>query len=251
MYKVVELNLRSPAYLTNSKSFKRLLSACERVFSTPQVFLFADLANTPLLASIPAFDAAPQRPIHPLPITAVAVTELQIPRTFAAPAGARAHGGAGSYSNEVWREWACELHEWIALASLPADRLLVGARGEVDSLLSTYTVEDARAGRVVRVRWSGLIPAKWAWDLFCQLKTLLLQENDEKHEYWAALTVHGFENAVVSWGDKLHGALGGGENAVTVLSVPAELATAAGEQVVAGERSTMVFELVGGQDEYS
>ena len=34
---------------------------------------------------------------------------------------------------------------------------------------------------------------------------------------WAALTVHGFDNSLISWGDKAHSALTGGENCYTVL----------------------------------
>jgi len=88
---------------------------------------------------------------------------------------------------------------------------------------------------------------------------------------WAALTVHGFDNSPISWGDKAHSVLTSGENCYTVLltvkprgtGIVADkdameidqltVAPAGGGGGEGGEKRSqcLTFEVVGSQDEHS
>jgi len=82
---------------------------------------------------------------------------------------------------------------------------------------------------------------------------------------WAALMVHGFDNSPISWGDKAHSALTGGENYYTVLrtakarDIADKNAMEIGQQAVAptgregGDKRSqfLTFEVVGSRDEHS
>ena len=79
---------------------------------------------------------------------------------------------------------------------------------------------------------------------------------------WAALTVHGFENSPISWGDKAHSTLTGGENCYTILRtiklggteiVADKDAMEIDQQLTGGEGRSqcLIFEVVGSQDEHS
>ena len=73
---------------------------------------------------------------------------------------------------------------------------------------------------------------------------------------WASLTVHGFENSPISWGNSAHSSLTGGENCYTILwTAGCELLhhdRQENEQMGGVARSQfMTFEIVGSQDEHS
>lgn len=72
---------------------------------------------------------------------------------------------------------------------------------------------------------------------------------------WASLTVHGFENSPISWGNSAHSSLTGGENCYTILWT-AECEVHNDQQETehrdeAGRSQSMTFEIVGSQDEHS
>ena len=62
---------------------------------------------------------------------------------------------------------------------------------------------------------------------------------------WFSLTVHGFENSLVSWDKSAHGSMTGGENGYTLLSIPQK------NERYAECVKILTFEAVGSQDEHS
>ncbi|KAI5855928.1 ribonuclease P 40kDa subunit-domain-containing protein [Tricharina praecox] len=226
---VVELNLRSPSYLTNSKQFNRLKRACDAVFSSPQPFLFADLFS-PAPASIPS--VVQQFPARTATPEVSALADISIP-TFVAPPGSTPHGGGKSaeanYHREVWRDWAMEVYEYLSLVLLGADRLR--ADDSVDPYLSTYAVENAAVGSVTRVRLRGLVSAKWVEELWATVEGLF-----EGREEWVGMVVHGFDDVPFGPIGKQRGGLEACGSAYTVLKLP-------------GDGGVMVWDIAGGQSE--
>ena len=226
---MVELNLHSPNYLTNSKQFNRLKRACDVVFSSPQPFLFADLSY-PAPTTVPSIiSQTPSRTAAP---EVSVMADLNIP-TFVSPAGSTPHGGGKSaeanYHREVWRDWAMEVYEYLSLVLLGADRLR--ADDNVDPYLSTYAVEDAVVGSVARVRLRGLVSAKWVEEFWATIEGLL-----EGREGWVGMMVHGFDDVPFGPTGKQRGGLEACGSAYTVLKLP-------------GDGGVMVWDIVGGQSE--
>jgi ribonuclease P/MRP protein subunit RPP40 len=243
---VVELNLRSPSYLTGSKSFNRFKRACDTVFNQPQVFLFADLSSgsndsTAAASAIP--DVISQSPARTATPVVDTFANLRIP-SFRAPPNSCPHGGGKSeeanYNREVWRDWAMEIHEYLSLLLLPwgpADRLK--ASDSVDPYLSTYAVDEPKSSpaAVTRLQLVGLISAKWVEDFWEHLDGLLGALGKEKRdEAWACLAVHGFDDVPFGPTGKQKGGLDACGNAYSVLRLPAE-------------GGAMTWELAGGGSE--
>jgi len=226
---VVELNLRSPAYLTGTKQFNRLKRACDVVFSSPQPFLFADLSS-PAPTSIPStVQRFPARTATP---TVSVLTDIKIP-TFAPPVGSVPHGGGKSaeanYHREVWRDWTMEVYEYLSLVLLGADRLRTD--DSVDPYLSTYAVEDATVGSVTRVTLRGLITAKWVEEFWATVWELLVGR-----EEWVGMVVQGFDDVPFGPTGKQRGGLEACGNAYTILKLP-------------GDDGVIVWDIAGGQYE--
>lgn len=245
---VIELNLRSASYLIGSKSFQRLKRACETVFKEPQVFLFTDLTPEPASrnsGTAPSSSAPSIITIFPARNTTLDIEtyrDLDVP-SFLPPPNCRPHGGGKSaeaeYHRDIWREWAMEVYEYLSLLALPsgpADR--TKAANKVDPYLSTYTVDEARLGAVTRVRFVGLLPAKWIDGLWNAIEELLDELPEQKNLAWAGMAVHGFENVPVGWNGKERGSLSGCGDGYTLLHLPKE-------------NGVMTWKLVGGQDEHS
>jgi len=74
------------------------------------------------------------------------------------------------YITDTFLEWTNDIHEWLALASISADRL--SSIDSIDPLLSRYTVEDPQKSplKIIKISWKGFIPASWAHKLFSALK---------------------------------------------------------------------------------
>ncbi|KAA8909148.1 ribonuclease P 40kDa subunit-domain-containing protein [Sphaerosporella brunnea] len=250
---VVELNLRSPSYLTGSKSFNRLKRACENVLNQPQVFLFADLSPSKLSSSGSGSSAADSAAAIPEIITKFPVrtpvpvvetfTDVRIP-AFRAPTNSRPHGGGKSeeanYNRGIWRDWVMEIHEYLSLLLLPsgpADRLR--ATTSVDPYLSTYAVDDEleSPSTVTKLQLVGLIPAKWAEAFWENMERLLESLTEEKPEtVWAAMVIHGFDDVPFEPTGKQRAGLDACGNAYSILKLP-------------GEGGAMTWEIVGGGNE--
>lgn len=70
-------------------------------------------------------------------------------------------------------ELAMDLYEWLALVSLESPRIC--AQDSIDFFLSRYAVPNganAEPQRLVKIRWNGLLPARWISKLW--MKTLLV-----------------------------------------------------------------------------
>lgn len=78
---------------------------------------------------------------------------------------------------------------------------------------------------------------------------------------WAALSVHGFEISIISWNNRAHSSLVGGENFYTVAGTfgileadknPDEMDTSTMEEAMNTRAARFLcFEFVGSQDEHS
>lgn len=247
---MVELNLRSPNYMTGSKQFLKLQHACSTVFPTPQTFLFADLDPKPqdslqtpveVLSQVPSRGATPQVSI---------LDNVRVP-SFISPHDAVPQGGGNSeeanYHREVWRDWAMEVYEYMALLLMPegkpADR--VRAADEIDPYLSTYVVgdqedEEAGVGSVTRISFSGLLGKEWVLMLWKEVRKRIAELEDEetRKRAWVSMTVHGLENVPVGWKEVERGGLGRSGDGYTIVDLPQQ-----GGQ--------LLYELVGGQEDYS
>jgi len=249
---LIELNLRSASYLIGTKSFQKLKRACETVFKEPQVFLFTDLTpesasrssgTAPPTSILPAPSIITRFPARNTTLNIETYHDLDVP-SFLPPPNCRLHGGGKSaeaeYHRDIWREWAMEVYEYLSLLALPsgpADR--AKAADKVDPYLSTYIVDEAHLGAVTRVRFVGLLPAKWIdrlWNAIEELLDELPEQN--KSLAWAGMAVHGFENVPIGWNGKERGSLSGCGDGYTLLHLPKE-------------NGVVTWKLVGGQDEYS
>lgn len=192
--------------------------------------------------------------------------------TFVHPVPKETNPKASEYDISVFYEWAYELHEWLGLAILDADRLNTSSL--IDPLLSRYNPpisdlldSDPQVGRIAKITWKGLIPADYV------LKVFNLLNDCVPPDVWFALTVHGFHNAPVSWKARQHsvtgGGSGGGENTYTIQRRPEETGDSKPEKdndtVMADSESGGVrnessdrdaaryiaWEVIGGRDEHS
>ncbi|KAJ6259095.1 hypothetical protein Dda_5992 [Drechslerella dactyloides] len=268
---VVEYNLRQPHMVHGRRAFDRLVWSFTNVLKEQKAWLFCDLNQESLGTSNPGSDAS-------------SVTGLTVPTTLktTTPSITRANHPIKlitfnhtipqkptlDYDRAVFYDWAYALHEWLALASINADRL--HATQSVDPLLSRYEVptddqEEATVGKLARISWRGFIPAEYISKIFD-----VLQEH-VPGDQWFAITVHGFQNAPISWKGRQHSVIGGGmggENLYTILRlVAAAVATEQhdnttdvimeGAEDDPGRREPgscskyIMWEVVGGRDEHS
>ena len=67
--------------------------------------------------------------------------------------------GESTYAREAWKEWAMDIHEWLGMLMVDADRLKANDR--VDPYLCTYQVPNPASGPrdVVQLQWRGVIPS--------------------------------------------------------------------------------------------
>lgn len=251
---MIELNLRSPSYLTGTSQFNKLLRACKEVFNKPITFLFSDIAgqapSTPASTITPGSVPVLSQSTPRSPRSSVTRMEnLRVP-AFKIPEGAVPHGGGKSaianYHREVWRDWAMEVYEYLGLLLVPggggADR--ISAADNVDSYLSVYRVgeqEDVEptVGSVTRISVSGVLTKEWIENVWKEFKSALGQLGDDaKTRAWYSMTVYGFEGVPAGWNGKDRGGLGRSGDGYTVMRLPAQ-------------GGTMLYELVGGQEDYS
>ncbi|EWC48398.1 hypothetical protein DRE_02167 [Drechslerella stenobrocha 248] len=225
---VVEHDLRQPHMLHGKKAFDRLVWSFTNVFKEQKSWLFCDLNQ----------EALNPPPANPNPGPSTTITGLTVPTTprTAAPEVTRAaHAtklasfvhtvpqlSTTEYDRAVFYDWAYALHEWIALATLDADRL--HAADSIDPFLSRYEPPTATAdgppatGDLAKISWRGFIPAEYISRIFGVLQSCVPADQ------WFSITAHGFQNAPVSWKGRQHGVVGGGaggENLYTVLRLAA------------------------------
>lgn len=246
---VVELNLRSPGYMTGSKQFNKLQRACKTVFSKPVVFLFADLESPQSNSMQSPVEALSQFTPRSVRSELSVLENVRIPE-FVAPRGAVPHGGGKSeeanYHREVWRDWAIEVYEYLALLMMPdgkpADRLR--SSDSVDPYLSTYVVgdqedENSKTGDIVRISFSGVLSKGWISQVWKELEEKIAAlEEDVIRIAWCSMTVHGFENVPVGWNETERGGLGRSGDGYTLVNMPQH-------------GGILLYELVGGQEDHS
>lgn len=78
---------------------------------------------------------------------------------------------------------------------------------------------------------------------------------------WVTMSVHGFENSIISWRNRAHSSLIGGENYYTIVGTfnansqsidPDAMDTSESEHTQTGPAASFLsFEVVGSQDEHS
>ncbi|KAM4728774.1 ribonuclease P protein subunit p40 [Anableps anableps] len=112
---------------------------------------------------------------------------------------------------------SCDPHsllEWIGAVDAG-----VSCENLSSSFLSTLTCPEPKAtlSRALSVSVCGLLLPQDVQHLVKQLRCYLQQAQTES---WASVTVHGFTDSPVSWGDNEHGVLTGGENFYNLLMFP-------------------------------
>ncbi|KAF3905447.1 hypothetical protein ABW20_dc0103588 [Dactylellina cionopaga] len=269
---VVEHNLRQPHMVHGRKAFDRLVWSFTNVLKEQKAWLFCDLH---------------QEAIKHLGVGDTAVTGISVPTTLRTTTQTISNPShplklasfthtipqksTSEYDRAVFYDWASSLHEWLALVTLNADRL--NATDTIDSLLSLYEppTDDETSGEVLptgnisKISWRGFIPAEYISNIF-----QTLQESVPPNQ-WFSITVHGFQNAPVSWKKRQHSVVGGGmggENLYTILRLAAKNevvgeeggqadvvmeeaeADAGAKNAIAGLKYIM-WEVVGGKDEHS
>ncbi|RPB01241.1 hypothetical protein L873DRAFT_1677585 [Choiromyces venosus 120613-1] len=249
---LVEINLRDPAMLHGKKGFDRIVWSFQNKLNKKVDFLFCDLdqQKSPIDCPILAALGATPRQIQVPEVTAS--SPVKVP-SFDSPPGSVPQGGGTSleaeYNREVWRDWAMHVYEWLALANWgPADRVI--AADNIDSYLSTYAVDhgeyEGETGMgLTRVRFRGMIPAAWILEVWRTVEKLVSSVSVGNRKGWFSLTVHGFENSLISWDKSAHGSMTGGENGYTLLSIPQK------DEGNAEAAKILTFEVVGSQDEHS
>ena len=140
--------------------------------------------------------------------------------------------GLGVGVGEGFVEWAEEVYEWLGMLELGGERVREG--GGVDGLLCAWRVGDevepAGVEEVGRVRVRGVLGAEWVEEVWRVVEGVV--------GGWRGMVVHGFEDVPVGWGGKRRGVMGRSGDGYSVVWLP-------------GEEGRLVFELVGGQEEYS
>ncbi|KAF3909894.1 hypothetical protein ABW21_db0208385 [Orbilia brochopaga] len=274
---VVECNFRQPHMVHGRPAFDRSVWSFTNVIKEQKAWLFCDLNQGALNAPSTSSDAATVTGLT-VPTTlrtaAASITRAQHPIRLASFQHTIPQKSSSEYDRAVFYDWEYTFHEWLALASMNADRL--DSRQSIDPLLSRYEVAndepgqpEAAIGKLAKITWRGLLPAEYVSRIF-----------DVLHEHvptdqWFAMTVHGFQNAPISWKGRQHSVVGGGmggENLYTIL----RLATSGiaeqqhdkttdvvmeGMEGAAGDDTStrgkmadpkyIMWEVVGGKDEHS
>lgn len=135
-------------------------------------------------------------------------------------------------AQETIQEWAHSISEWLSLVSLNSDR--VKFNDSVDNHISSYELLNKNKDSpysLTLITWSGgLISSFLVSNIWSSITSKLSSpemlsktENDKDvaSSSWAAVIVHGVEDAPVSWGDKMHVYTpNGGENNYTIIKLP-------------------------------
>ncbi|KAF3080702.1 hypothetical protein TWF569_002265 [Orbilia oligospora] len=281
---VIELNLREPHMIHGRKAFDRLVWSFTNVFKQQNAWLFCDLQQEAINPS-----AAPSEPtVKGLTLPTVirtitpTVTNSSTPIKLASFAHKIPTKDSTEYTRTVFYDWATSLHEWLALVSINADRLNI--TDSIDPLLSryepptdddniitstTYTSEYELQGKISKISWRGFIPAEYISKIFSIVQEVVARDQ------WYSITVHGFQNAPISWKGRQHSAVGGGmggENLYTIFrllegnntsSVGGRNGGDDDDDVMGGMSITqgvnekivgskyIMWEVVGGRDEFS
>ncbi|KAI9840789.1 MAG: hypothetical protein M1830_007910 [Pleopsidium flavum] len=171
---VVEVNLRLPSMLHGKKGFERIVWAFNKVLNSAVTWLFYDCEDksnssdggTIVPAQSTRDPPAPVSKHHPIVKTSrPQIAELA--SILVPPLGPPKRDGISS--REDFEHYAVDLSEWLGLLALDSPRLQ--ASDSVDVYLSRYEVpfcKDALEMDLVRVRWRGLLPAKWITQLFLE-----------------------------------------------------------------------------------
>ncbi|XP_037537886.1 ribonuclease P protein subunit p40 [Nematolebias whitei] len=109
---------------------------------------------------------------------------------------------------------SCDPHtllEWLGIVETD-----VSSQNSSSSFLSSFVCPetDAMLSCALSVSISGLLLPQDVQRLIQELRCYLQQPQTES---WVSLTVHGFTDSPVSWGDSEHGVLTGGHNFFTLL----------------------------------
>ncbi|GJJ71708.1 ribonucleases P/MRP protein subunit RPP40 [Entomortierella parvispora] len=112
-----------------------------------------------------------------------------------------------------WRTSVMELYEWIGMAGMQSDRIVMG--NKIDPFLCVYSAPPqktetsvASSGWLIEV--SGLVPSTVISKLMDDLRSTLNTTCSEPG--WANFTVWGFQDSPISWINQEHGFLLTGEN---------------------------------------
>ena len=148
--------------LHGKKGFERIVWSFKNVLKDPLTWLFLDLA--------PGSDVI--RKHHP--VTRASMAKVNHLDNLKVPLLHPPEKSISTFRDE-FSDYALNLQEWLALISIESPRVMVG--DEIDPYLSRYDVEQdltVPEAKIVKVKWKGMLPARWIAQLFavCMLVTL-------------------------------------------------------------------------------
>ncbi|KAF2706656.1 hypothetical protein K504DRAFT_437416 [Pleomassaria siparia CBS 279.74] len=200
---VVEFDLRATSMLHGKKLFGRLEWACENVLNQSLTWLFYNfsLTSSESLSAGKEPISIHHPTIHPIMPVATRLDNVLLPIISLA-----------DLPNIYDQDTSLSLLEYLHLLSLGSPRICKGDR--VDSFLSRYEIPEFGHGlapkNMVRIRWRGFIPPRFARELFLSARKDGLKiakeeqdgeggtANQEDHR-WIALTANAFEGFGGGW----------------------------------------------------
>lgn len=273
---VIELNLRETHMVHGRKAFDRLVWSFTNVFKQQNAWLFCDLHQEAIDPSTTSLEPTVKGLTLPTVIRTITPTIATPPNPMKLASFTHTTPTKNSteYTRAVFYDWATSLHEWLALASIAADRLNI--TDSIDPLLSRYgpptddnitsTSEHHQVhaqGKMSKISWRGFIPTEYVSRIFNIVQEVVSRDQ------WFSITVHGFQNAPISWKGRQHSVVGGGmggENLYTILRFAGgnDTGVVGGgddgddfmgdtedvEERIVGSKYIM-WEVVGGRDEFS
>ncbi|KAK9475708.1 ribonuclease P 40kDa subunit-domain-containing protein [Lipomyces japonicus] len=240
----VQLDLRQPNFLPGNKTFDRFLKATQlSPLQNPVQFLiyiFSSSASQDPLPPIPQFfnsTAYPQKfKVYNIQ------DQVQVPPLFPRTSSVRLQSTSYStvsakdkdaYQKEVHSEGLSHILEWVALLNLESN-IVMSKNLNNNNSLSTYSVfsdDDQTSVKLTRISFEGFLTSDNIYEIFKTLVSVIPQDE------FIIISVHGFEDAPVSWGSAEHGFLVGGENDYTIIITNS-----------AKSKNILSFEVVGSND---
>ncbi|KAK6495324.1 hypothetical protein TWF481_003348 [Arthrobotrys musiformis] len=252
---VIELNLREPHMLHGRKAFDRVLWSFTNVFKQQKAWLFCDLHQEAITQSTTPTDPSVKFLTTPT-LQKQSTPSLTTSQPLTLPSFTHKIPSKTSpeYDRTVFTDWTTSLHEWLALSTLPSDRL--ATTDTIDPLLSRYqppTDTNPKTSKISKISWRGFIPPEYISKIFT------ITQETVPIDQWYSITSHGFQNAPISWKGRQHSVIGGGmggENLYTILRF-ANTEENDGDAAMQGTDTEdvgskyIMWEVTGGRDEFS
>ncbi|KAK2801116.1 hypothetical protein FQN50_007843 [Emmonsiellopsis sp. PD_5] len=175
----VEINLRLPSMLHGKKGFERIVWAFKNALTASVTWLFCDLTPSPSYSE----EEAPINQHHPQKIqcspTVKTLENIMVPPLTLSNLETE-------QGKQFLHETCDEIQEWLGLAFLDSPR--VHADDSMDPYLSRYALPDqaeCKRADLVKVSWSGLLPAKWVTGVIVAMLRHFASRSSDSNAWFA------------------------------------------------------------------